>query len=258
MAVLALFIETILVTIIMIGSMMGFLNNSISPWVLSIFWVASIVTLCGTIIVRLYYKHKYKRELALYEKSPDLRENEYFYQAPLYIFDGIHIKIHGMVDTIWTPYFNNNLQKWLSAFDISSLYGVKLTSSAHDIVLKRIKLWSLRPHYSVFIDEQEVGILQMGKLLKGGIKQQIPYIFSNSNHIYNFNNPYFSTKTIISGKESQEILVAQRSFLDLGKNLITRRRGENHNIAIESNTLYPHELWLALYIQVMINKQKNQ
>ncbi|ANQ65672.1 hypothetical protein [Staphylococcus equorum] len=258
MAVLVLFIETILVTILMIGSMMGLLNNSISPWVLAIFWVASIVTLFGTIIVRRYYKHKYKRELAVYEKSPDLQENEYFYQAPLYIFDGIHIKIHGMTDTIWTPYFNNNLQKWLSAFDISSFYGVKFTSSEHNIILKRINLWSLRPHYSVFIDGQELGILKMIQLLKGGIKQQTPYVFSNSNHLYKFNNPYFSTKTIISEKESREILVAQRSFFDLGKNLITRRRGENHNIAIESNTSYPHELWLALYIQVMINKQKNQ
>ena len=81
-----------------------------------------------------------------------------------------------MSDTIWTPYFNNNLQKWLSVFDIFPVYGVKLTSVDHTIILKRTKLWSLRPHYRVFIDEEEVGMLQMIRLLKG-IKQQTPYIF---------------------------------------------------------------------------------
>ncbi|WP_437750742.1 hypothetical protein [Staphylococcus shinii] len=261
MAVLVLFVETILITILMIFSITGVLKNSISPEILLIFWGASILTLLGTFIIRRYSKQKYKRELAIYEKSPDLRENEYFYQAPLYIFDGIHIKIHGMSDTTWTPYFNNNLQKWLSVFDVFPVYGVELTSTDHTIILKRIKLWSLRPNYRVFIDAQEVGNLRMRKLLKGGIKQQTPYVFSNDNHIYKFNNPYFSTKTIISKKDSQEIFTAQRSFFDLGKNLLTRRRGENHNIAIEADeakTSYPHEFWVALYIQVMINKQKEQ
>lgn len=261
LAILVLFVETLLVTILMIGSMMGFLNNSISPWILIVFWVASIVVLSGTILIRRHYKQKYKKELTVYENSPNLRENEYFYQAPLYIFDDIHIKIHGMTDTLWTPYFSNNLQKWLSIFDVLPVYGVKLTSSEHEIIIKRIKVYSLRQHYSVFIDGEEVGDVHMRKLLKGGIKQQVPYVFSNSNQIYQFNNPYFSTKTIISDEDSQEVLMAQRSFFDLGKNLVTRRRGEKHNIAIgsvESNASYPHELWIALYIQVMINKQKEQ
>jgi len=176
LAILVLFVETILVTILMIFSMTGVLNNSISPGILIVFWIASIATLLGTIIIRRYTKQKYKRELTIYETSPDLRENEYFYQAPLYIFDGIHIKIHGMSDTTWTPYFNNNAQKWLSVFDIFPVYGVKLTSGNHTIILKRTKLWSLKPRHKVFIDGEEVGILQMTKLLKGGIKQQTPYV----------------------------------------------------------------------------------
>ncbi|MCP6646155.1 hypothetical protein NL493_28845, partial [Klebsiella pneumoniae] len=63
MPVLVLFIETILVTIFMIGSMMGVFNNSISPWIFVIFWVASIVILLGTIMIRRYSKGKYKKEL---------------------------------------------------------------------------------------------------------------------------------------------------------------------------------------------------
>lgn len=85
MPILILFIETILVTILMIFSMTGILNHSISPGILVAFWIASIAILLGTIIVRRYTKQKYKRELTIYEKSPNLRENEYFYQSPLYI-----------------------------------------------------------------------------------------------------------------------------------------------------------------------------
>src|SRR5699024_9303614 len=141
--VLVLFIETILVTIFMIGRMMGVLNISISPWIYVMLWLASIVMLLGTSLIRRYSQGTYQKELTIYENSPNLYEKEYFYQAPLYIFDGIHIKVHGMSDTIWTPYFNNNLQKWLSVFDIFPVYGVKLTSVDHTIILKRTKLWSL-------------------------------------------------------------------------------------------------------------------
>ena len=65
---------------------------------------------------------------------------------------------------------------------------------------------------------------------------------------------------MITGKENNEILTTTFIF-DLGKNLVTRRRGEKHNIVIEANDTqipYPHELWITLYIQVMINKQKEQ
>ena len=101
------------------------------------FWAASIVILLGTVMIRRYYKQKYKRELTLYEKVLTYRRMN-FYQAPLYLFDDIYIKIHGMTDTVWTPYFNNNLQKWLSILDIFPTYGVKLTSSDHDIILKEL------------------------------------------------------------------------------------------------------------------------
>src|SRR5699024_11272643 len=98
-----------------------------------------------------------------------------------------------MSDTIWTPYFNNNLQKWLSVFDIFPVYGVKLTSVDHTIILKRTKLWSLRPHYRVFIDVEEVGMLQMIRLFKGGLMQIKHYIFLCSKDTYKFCIPYFLT-----------------------------------------------------------------
>ncbi|GGB82913.1 hypothetical protein [Staphylococcus nepalensis] len=168
----------------------------------------------------------------------------------------MHIKIHGLTEMAWTLYFNNKIQKWLSIFDIVSASGLKVTSPNYNIILKRIKLWSLRPHYSVLINNQAIGRLEMIKILKGGIKQQTSYAFFDNKTTYLFNNPYLSTETTISNKEGTKIFSARRSFLDLGKNLFTQRRGEQHRLIMESSTPHPKELWVALYIQVMINKQK--
>ena len=51
----------------------------------------------------------------------------------------------------------------------------------------------------------------MIRLLKGNKATNALY-FSSSNDTYKFSNPYFSTKTVITGKENNEILTAQRSF----------------------------------------------
>lgn len=168
----------------------------------------------------------------------------------------MHIKIHGLTEMAWTLYFNNKIQKGLSIFDIVSASGLKVTSPNYNIILKRIKLWSLRPHYSVLINNQAIDRLEMIKILKGGIKQQTSYAFFDNKTTYLFNNPYLSTETTISNKEGTKIFSARRSFLDLGKNLFTQRRGEQHRLIMESSTPHPKELWVALYIQVMINKQK--
>ena len=79
MAILLLFIETILVTVIMIGSLVGILSNPISPGILTAFWFASILALIGSITLRKFYKRRYKKEIAIREKSPLLEGNEFFY-----------------------------------------------------------------------------------------------------------------------------------------------------------------------------------
>ena len=90
------------------------------------------------------------------------------------------------------------------------------------------------------------------------MNQQLTYIFYTENEEYKFNNPYLSLNTVIkSGKE--EILNAHRSFFDLSKNQFTKQRGEKHNIEVESriNKPFPDEVWIALYIQIMITKRTN-
>lgn len=196
--------------------------------------------------------------MSKYEESPSLENNEYFYQAPLYMFDDMHVKVHGSERMIWTPYFNNVLQKWLSIFNIMSTAGLKLTSEKYEVILKREKLWAFKPQYKVLINGNEVGELSMLNLLKGGMKQQTPFLFGDNKKKYKFNNPYFTMQTIISDIEENTILNANRSLLDLEKNLITQRRGEQHYVTISSTENYPQQLWLALYIMVMNNKQSNK
>lgn len=255
---LILFIETIVVTIIFLGGILGFLDTSISPWLLFFIWILSIILLIIFTLIRKYHKKKYKKEISLNENSPHLKENQFFYQAPMYIFDDIHIKIHGGENMSWTPYFNNTFQKWLSLLNLVTFYGVNVSTPEYSIILKRIHLLSLRPHYKVIINNKEIGQLEKLKITKGGIKQQTPYTFYDKNsRMYKFTNSYFSTKTTLSDKKGNEILSANRSLFDLSRNVITRRRGEKHTLLIKPSTIYPKELWIALYIQTMINKERN-
>jgi len=258
LVILVLFIETIFITIYTIGALFGYFNHSISPWTLVIFWSGSIIVLISTIFLRKYNKEKFSEEMSKYEESPSLANNEYFYQAPLYLFDDMHVKVHGYQKMSWVPYFNNTLQKWLSIFNFMSAAGLKLTSEKSKIILKREKLWAFKPQYTVFINDKKIGELSMLKLLKSGMKQQTPFVFKDDKNEYKFENPYFSTQTKITDIEGNSILTANRSFFDLGKNLITQRRGEKHFVTISSTENYPEQLWLALYIMVMNNKQSNK
>src|SRR5699024_1132944 len=116
--------------------------------------------------------------------------------------------------------------------------------------------WSLRPYYSVLINNQAIGRLEMIKILKGGIKQQTSYAFFDNKTTYLFNNPYLSTETTISNKEGTKIFSARRSLLDLGKNLFTQHSRVLHRLIMESATPDQKELWVALYIQDVLNIQK--
>ncbi|PTE68236.1 hypothetical protein BUY46_08755 [Staphylococcus devriesei] len=255
MEVLMLLISTIILTIVMILDFFGLVDIDVPILHISIYWISSILALSISLIIRNFYRNKYKKELMDSEDSPVLKENELFYQSPIYIVDDIHIKIHGMDDASWQPYFNNLIQKWLSLLNFMSAFGIGVISPQHKVIVKRVKLWSLRPHYHVYVDGYKVGDFKMRRIINGGIKQQTPYIFLDYKNYYYFNNPYFSTKTTIQ-EGNNDILLAHRSLFDLGKNLITQRRGEKHYITVLDNYDYPQELWLALYIQVMLNKQK--
>ena len=49
------------------------------------FWAASIVILLGTVMIRRYYKQKYKRELTLYEKVLTYRRMNFLSSSIVFI-----------------------------------------------------------------------------------------------------------------------------------------------------------------------------
>lgn len=230
-----------------------------SLWMLIILWFIVFMIIAGFI---LYRKSTQKRFSKVLENDysnnfNNYREGEYFYQSPLITLDSQYIPIHGNKKMYYVPNFNNFLQKWMSITGFFPLFGVFLKSNDNIVKIQRFKLWSLRPHYQVFLNESKIGVLKRQKLVtEKGMTQQLPYIFYTENEEYKFNNPYLSLNTVIkSGKE--EILNAHRSFFDLSKNQFTKQRGEKHNIEVESriNKPFPDEVWIALYIQIMITKR---
>ncbi|WP_251521890.1 MULTISPECIES: hypothetical protein [Staphylococcus] len=259
MTILILFLDALFFTILMIGSLFGLFKAVFDPMVVLIFWIASIICLVAAIYIRKHNLNKFKKEVSEKEESPYLRKNEYFYQAPFYLFGDMHIKIHGLEDGLWKPYFNNNFLKWLSDYNFISATGVKVTSMNNKVILKRTKLYQIRPYYQVFLNDKEIGTLEMERLIKGGIKQQTPFVFKDKHHTYKFHNAYFSTSTTITNEDKLKILKSNRSIWDLSTNSFTNRKGETHNIKLtEEATPYPVTLWIGLYIQVMINKQQQK
>lgn len=230
-----------------------------SLWMLILLWFLMIVIIIGFI---LYRKSTQKRfsEILEDDYSNDFvnyPQGEYFYQAPLMTLDNQYIPIHGNKKMYYVPDFNNFIQKWMSITGFFPLFGVFLKSDDNIVKIQRVKLWSLRPHYKVFLNNENIGLLKRQKLItEKGMSQQLPYAFYTEKEEYKFNNPYLSLDTIIKRNDT-EIFNAHRSFFDLPKNQFTKQRGEKHNIEIEDQitTSFPDEVWLALYIQIMITKR---
>ncbi|REH88508.1 hypothetical protein DOS68_10560 [Staphylococcus felis] len=254
---LAILMTTVVLTVVTIANILNIVYIPVSNTVLVMFWIASLLILIITILLKQFYKSKYKKENLENEKSPTLKENEYFYQAPVYLFDDMYIKLHGFTDTFWSLYFHNQFHKMLNACGMVWMHGLRVKSPENDILIRRIKVWSLRPYYAVFINNHKIGILTMKSIFKGGIKQQAPYIFKSSHDEYSFHNAYLSKQTTIQ-KDQHNILVGNRSFLDLKTNAITKRRGEVHDIKVFECFEYPKLLWIALYIQIMNNHQTKE
>ncbi|CAM3121634.1 hypothetical protein [Staphylococcus argensis] len=228
-------------------------------WQWILLWVVTLGIMIGFILYRRYTQKQFSN-LYDVENSNNLQafeDGQYFYQAPYVTMDKQYIPIHGNNTMYYTANFNNIIQKWISITGFFPLFGVFVKSENHTVKIKRIKFWSLHAHYEVYLDNTYIGILRMQKLFKEkGMKQQLPFIFDSNKGAYQFNNPYFSMNTVIS-KNNVEVFSAERSFFDLSKSHITKRRGERHNIRIsrENKNVYPDEVLIALYIQVMLNKR---
>lgn len=231
-------------------------------WLMLFMWGIITIALLFFIILRKRTQHQYAKDFKHQFNNDDLyyREGEYFFQLPLIITDHLYVPIHSNYDVFYESIFNNKFQKWLSVLNFFSWHGVKLTSDRHSVTVKRKKLFTMHPRYNVYLDHDYVGTLQMQKLIKDkGIGQQLPYIFKTKKENYKFKNPYFSSKTTILSQKGK-LLEANRSLFDFRKHATTKKRGEQHKVYIKSDMRrkFPDILWLAIYIQVMFNKQFQQ
>lgn len=228
-------------------------------WQYILLWVVTLIVMIVFVLYRRYTQNQFSK---VYndEEIHNLRtfeDGQYFYQAPYVTMDKQYIPILGHKTMYYTANFNNIIQKWISITGFFPLFGVFVKSDNYTVKIKRIKFWSLHAHYEVYLDNTYIGSLRMQKLFKEkGMKQQLPFIFDSNKGVYQFNNPYFSMKTVIL-KDNVEVFSAERSFFDMSKSQITKRRGERHNIRVQKNNenTYPDEVLIALYIQVMLNKR---
>ncbi|MCJ1655394.1 hypothetical protein MT340_001230 [Staphylococcus sp. NRL 16/872] len=241
-------------------------HGLVIPWsnliLFIVLWAGATILIILFIYLRKKSKKQTKQLFEQYKETPSssYKDREYFYQTPLIIFNNQERPVYGKKDITYYGFFNNLIQKTLSLTGFFPLFGVKLNSDNHHIAVKRIKWWHIRPHFEVYWNDQKIGILFMKSLFSKKAIQQLPYKFKDSKkRNFDFNNPFFSHETIIKDPNGNKLLEARRSFFDLGKSNKTNQRGETHHLkTFENNYDYPDELWLALYIQVMITKQTTQ
>lgn len=233
-----------------------FFNNSV--WILWLLFGVMTIIIIGLLLFRKYLQNKYAVAESIDTKQLNLKENEYFYQSPLYIIDNQTLPVYGKQNITYTIKFANRLHKVVSLFGVMPHYSTYLKSENTVVKLVPKKIFTLRYQYNVYVDEELVGQLEMKKLIKdGGMKQKLPYNFYYGEETYSFHNGYMSSQTTLSNSNEEVLLQADRSVFDLFKNQQTQKRGEQHQIQIVGSQLSP-ELLLALYIQTMINKQVQQ
>lgn len=183
------------------------------------------------------------------------KEGEFFYQSPLILLHSQYIPIYGIKKVNFKIYFENIFQKWLSILDIFPIFNLKVETSENIISIKRIKPFALRYHYEVYKNEKKIGILEQRKFFtKKRTKGLVAYEFNSNDNTYSIDNTKFTTKTFITDKNNNIIMEAKRSLFDMKKGEKFNVRGEKHSIEILSSVI-SDELLLALYVQVMLDKQ---
>ncbi len=79
-----------------------------------------------------------------------------------------------------------------------------------------------RHQYTMYLNGEEVGTLEMKQFFKRGGKQQIPYMFNYKFEVFDVSNPFFSNETKITF-QNDVLLAAKRSFLDILKSKRTKK-----------------------------------
>lgn len=253
---IVLFIFSVINTFsIVVGN--GELLN-IPLWSSWLFLLGITIVITTIFLFRKFLQKKYSSYSLVDESKLNLKENEYFFQSPLYIVDNQVIPIYGEGNITYTPTYFNKLHKLISLFGFMPIYSTYLSSDKNEIKIIPRNAFSLRYKYNVYLNNDFVGIYEMKRLIKDkGIKQQLPYTFRSEDDEYSLHNAYMSTKTTITNNNDAVLFQADRSVFDFSKEQNTKKRGEKHHIKIDV-AHESSELLLALYIQAIINKQSQK
>lgn len=221
-------------------------------WSTWLVWGIVTIIIVGVLLFR---KHLQKKQPLINKhlNNKDFKAGEFFVQMPLYIIENQSNVIYGNETITYKPVFVNRFHKLLSLFGVQTKYSLYMTSSDNNVKVIRTNVIANRPQYTMYLNNEEVGTLEMKQFFKSGGKQQFPYTFNYKSEVFDVSNPFFSNETKITF-ENDVVLTAKRSFLDISKSKLTKKRGEKHTIHIHS-TRVEKKILIAIYLQCVISKQ---
>ncbi|MCT1483301.1 hypothetical protein M3C31_05440 [Staphylococcus hominis] len=221
-------------------------------WSTWLVWGIVTIIIVGVLLFRKYLQKK-QPLINKHLNNKDFKAGEFFVQMPLYIIENQSNVIYGNETITYKPVFVNRFHKLLSLFGVQTKYSLYMTSSDNNVKVIRTNVIANRPQYTMYLNNEEVGTLEMKQFFKSGGKQQFPYTFNYKSEVFDVSNPFFSNETKITF-ENDVVLTAKRSFLDISKSKLTKKRGEKHTIHIHS-TRVEKEILIAIYLQCVISKQ---
>ncbi|WP_256088076.1 hypothetical protein [Staphylococcus haemolyticus] len=195
-------------------------------WSTWLVWGIVTIIIVGVLLFRKHLQKKHSLINKRLNNNKDFEAGEFFVQMPLYIIENQSNVIYGNETITYKPVFVNIFHKLLSLFGVQTKYSLYMTSSENNVKVIRKHVVANKHQYTMYLNDEEVGILEMKQFFKSGGKQQIPYTFNYKSELFDVSNPFFSNETKITF-ENEVLLTAKRSFLDISKSKLTKKRGKN-------------------------------
>lgn len=233
-----------------------------SFWYFLIGWILLNIVLITFIVIRKRNRKNITNLLLQQsgksKKSYLSKDNQYFIQTPLSLIHSQYIPIYGNKKMSYKIVFNNFFQKWITLLEIFPIFSLQLKSKDYLVDIKRVHPLSLRYKYKVYLNEKYIGKLEQHKLFtKKRMKNLISYKFTTKDGLYTIENKKFTTKTMVKDSYKNTVLSANRTFFDLLKKKQTNMREEKHKVTL-SPSFTINELWLAVYLQCILDKQQKR
>ena len=95
---------------------------------------------------------------------------------PLYIIENQSNVIYGNETITYKPVFVNRFHKLLSLFGIQTKYSLYMTSSENNVKVIRKMCVVIDPQYTMHLNNEEVGTLEMKQFFKSGESNKFLYV----------------------------------------------------------------------------------